>query len=301
MPLPPPVTAMLDRLTQAHDEIQQRICPLVAADTNAKYQASYLLSRIEDIKLIVERLGTQNDRMVILAHREDRLMPKVRQPTAFSKKLQAVMQERNRLVAKMRIDMESLYIYGNLALDYWASIVKYVYGLPNDSAWRFPYNALHEQIVKPTPPAALQPLISAHELDMHWLNYNLRIYRNGFIEHIDRPIQRGASAPNFYLGFSIHIPSAVGALSDAEKADIYASIAHIAPQFTSGRPANYWQRQPALTLQWMFHGIDQIANHSDRELVSKAWRELGGETVSYEIIVQRLTNLLLSSASTMAP
>ena len=239
--------------------------------------------------------------MIELAHREDKLTPQIRPRPFFSKKLQSVLQERNNLVTKMRIDLESLYIYGNLILDYWASIIGYLYNLPGYSTWQHPYTKLHDLVVAASPPAALQPLISAHSSDIYWLNYNLRLYRNGFIEHLDRPVQRGASTPTFQLGFSLHMPVAVGQVSPAEKSQLLSSVSHIAPQFTVGRAQGFWQRQPDLVLQWMFHGIDSIASHNDRKLVSDAWRKLGGETVSYEILVQRLLNLLKTSASTIDP
>jgi hypothetical protein len=275
--------------------------PLVASNEPAKYQASYLMGRLEDMKIIVERLGRQNARLIILSYREDNLMPQLKPRQFYSKKLQIVLQERNSIVTKMRIDLETLYIYGNLILDYWASIVGFIYSLPGLTNWQHPYTELHSIIVSANPPLSLQTLITSQGNDIFWLNYNLRLYRNGFIEHLDRPVQRGASTPTYRLGFSFHIPVAVGQISATEKARVLSSIAHIAPQFTQGKAPEFWQRQPELVLQWMFHGIDMITNHSDRKLVSDVWRKLGGETVSYDILITRLLSLLVNSAQTLNP
>lgn len=296
---PPIIQGLIDDTKAAKDLLNSDFVPLVRGNTDANYQVSYLINRLNDLEVLIDRLGTQDVRGINLAAREHRLTPVKRPPYQFSKRLQAVMQERNKIVGSMQLDMESVYIYGNLALDHWARILGYICNVPSLSSNDYPFAKLHNMICQSSPPAGLSAVITNHSEAITWLYYNLRIYRNGFIEHLDKPMQRGSTSYNNRLGFSLYTPAAVGSITDADEQILHRTLSHIAPQFTASLPPGHWQLKPRGSLQLMFHNIDQIQSCDDREKVSRVWKKLGGETVSYEVLARHLINLLNSSPAAL--
>jgi hypothetical protein len=81
------------------------------------YHHGLLLERLEDVRTIVERIGQARARSTVLAERADRLRPaKEMAGKPYSKKLSAVMHESSALTRQMKLDTESLYVFGNLCL-----------------------------------------------------------------------------------------------------------------------------------------------------------------------------------------
>jgi len=297
--IPPIIQNLIDDTRVARDALNSDFVPLVAGDTNGNYQVSYLIKRLDNIKVLIERLGAQDVRSISLAARERALTPVIRPPHKFSKRLQAVMEERTEIAGGMQLDLESLYIYGNLALDHWARIVGHICNTPSLYSDGYPFAKLYQMICQALPPTELSVVIANHRQDIIWLYYNLRIYRNGFIEHLDKPMQRGSTSYNNRIGFSFFSPAAVGSVSATQEQGLHNTISHIAPQFTATLRPGHWQRRPRGSLQLMFQNIDQIQSYDDRERISRVWKQLGGETVSYEVLARRLINLLMSPPDTL--
>lgn len=291
---------LLPLLDQTLETMREVIQPLVLHDTHTKYQLSYLTGRLEHMKIVTGRLIRQNQRLIELAWMQEKYEPRRRPRSAFSKKLQAIFKESHELGLRMAIDLETLYVYGNLALDHWASVVGLIANVPDASEWSYPYAKLHGEIVKTVPPEGLRRLKLADEKDIYWLFYNLREFRNKFIEHIDRPLQKGSSRRTYYMGFNFYVPAASGSLTDEELAEQYARINHLQEPFVRNLPPNHWQRKPQVVLQSMVQRIETIENYEDRQLVLSVWKVVGGDSVSYEVLLRRFTKLLIDSASTLA-
>jgi hypothetical protein len=286
-------------LQEVRDKINEKIQPLVVGDKHANYQTAYLLGRIEDVQLITKRLITQNQRLIDLAWMDEAITPVIRPRHQFSKRRQSIHKEMHLLEIKMRLDLESLYIYGNFVLDHWAAVVGFLRNIPQSASWDHPYTKLHTELVAQQPNDSIASVKAFHADDIYWLLYNLREYRNKFIEHLDRPIQKGSGRSVFYMGFYFFMPAAGGSLTDEQIAAHYASIAHLDAQFTARLSADSWQRKPRAVLQMMMHRIDTIEQLEDRKAVLKAWKAIGGDSVSYEVLIRRLTKLLNESIATI--
>lgn len=291
---------LLPLLDQALEKMRVVIQPLVLNDRHTNYQLSYLIGRLEHIKIVTKRLIGQDQRLIELAWMQEKYEPKQRTRAVFSKKIQAILKESHELGLRMSIDLETLYVYGNLALDHWASTVGFIANIPNSSRWSYPFANLHSEIIKPIPSEGLRSLKLTDEKDICWLFYNLREFRNKFIEHIDRPLQKGSGRRVYYMGFNFFIPAASGSLSDEEVSRQYAQIAHLQEPFIRNLPPDHWQRKPRAVLQSMVQRIETIESHQDRQLVLAVWKVIGGDSVSYEVLVRRFTKLLIESASTLA-
>lgn len=288
---------LLDRTTET---INQVIQPLVIHDRHTNYQLSYLNGRLEHIKIVIKRLIAQNQRLIELAWLQEKYEPKKRPRAVFSKRLQAIFKESHELSIRMTIDLEALYVYANLSLDHWSYVAGFIANVPNSSKWLYPFSSLHSEIVKPEPADGLRRLKLVNGKDIYWIFYNLREFRNKFIEHIDRPIQKGSSRRTYHMGFNFFVPVASGSLSDEEVAEQLARIAHLQEPFVRNLPPNHWQRKPRAVLQSMVQRIETIESHDERQLVLKVWKIIGGDSVSYEVLVRRFAKLLTESASTIA-
>lgn len=289
--------ALLDR---AIEKMKHEIQPLVAQDRHSNYQLSYLISRLNQMKVVTERLIAQNQRLIQLAWMREKYQPVMRPRTTFSKRLQAIFRESNELEIKMVIDFETLYIYGNLALDHWASVVGFIANVPNSDKWPFPFAGLYKEIIKSPPPEGLRTLKSTDGGDVHWLFYNLREFRNKFIEHVDRPLQKGSSRRLYYMGFNFFVPAASGALTEQEVVELHAQVAHLQGPFVEKLPPDHWQRKPRAVLQAMVQHIETIESHTDRQLVLSVWKKIGGESPSYQTLVRRFAKLIVDSSATLA-
>lgn len=201
----------------------------------------------------------------------------------------------------MRLDMESLLILGNMTLDQLALFLKLRHQIPGSlSNWKYPFSELHRQIINThNQDTTITSLRSSLERDIWWLQFNVRSYRNTFIEHLDRPWQRGSSRPVYVEGFSFFIPTPAGSLTDVEERSISDTVEHLLPDGLRNLPSDHWQRKPRAIVQWLVQHIDTVTSASDREAVGNAWERIGGETVSYEVIARRIL-AMLEGASAIA-
>jgi hypothetical protein len=169
---------------------------------------------------------------VALAHQEDRYRPKKNPYHSNSKRIRAIHQEEHQLTMAMQLDMESLLIYLNLTLDQYAAVFGHLQELSSVDRWRFPFNDLFASVERPSQQPAIQFLQNNYCTHLVWLYYKVRRYRNRFVEHLDRPIQRGTIRPIYQEGFTLFAPATHGSMDAAEEAQHYQSLAQIAARQT---------------------------------------------------------------------
>lgn len=257
-----------------------------------------LLERLENLRLLITRIGEARYRTIELAHGEEQYRPRVqREGRPLSKRLSAVMRESSDLTRQMRMDAESLYIFANLTLDQWAFVIAYGLGLPEPTRYRYSY--LVDQLQGARTLAALQELKQAHLTDAIWLLYQVRWYRNAFIEHVERPWQRGSTMGVYQEDFNFFITTPVGWIAPDEERRLVDGIKHLAPDWVKQLPADHWQAKPRAVLEATYREIDRISAQVDRQAVWTVWQQLGGSTVSFDRLARRLLDFLTASTATM--
>src|SRR6185312_5269037 len=154
-----------------------RIPPELPDWQRAVHHQSYLLTRIGNIRLIIERLGQANAELVAMSYEADERWPDRYQKTD-SPELSEHNRKEYRLTEEMQLDMESLFIYGNLVLDQLALFFKLRHQVPGSmSNWKFPFDQLCQQIRNAhNQDPALVALRAASERETWWLELNVRIY-----------------------------------------------------------------------------------------------------------------------------
>lgn len=244
-------------------------------------------------------MGRARFRITVLNERFECLEPKtgVKPGKPFPKYLQRISSEENKLTTLMRMDNESLYVFGNLMLDQWAYNIAYGLGLKDARLYTFHH--LVSQLQKNNINPRLKLFHERHFKDAVWLYYQLRFYRNNFIEHIDRPWQRGSTMSTFGDDFEFFIPTPPGWIPDEKQQEMFATIEHLIPEWVKGLPDDHWQKKSRPTLEAILKNIDAIPKQEDREKVWNVWKEIGGSTVSFDILGNRIAKFINESTATL--
>lgn len=301
--LPANAQALLDQLdsvVEQQRELSSRVQEL-KGNPRGPYALAYhhgmLLERLENLQLLVRRVGTARGRWTELVTREERNRPQRVVPgRPFSKRVSAIMTEQRELTMQMRLDVETLYVLANMTLDQWAPMLRGCLGL--EPLGSYPFRTLVDRMQSASPPGELSSLVEKHLADAIWLCYQVRFYRNVFVEHVDTPWQRGSTMSHMGEDFNFFIGSPVGWLPEGREAQLIEPLRQFTPTHIAELPADHWQRKPRAILEAVFSRIDEISTQADRELVWAAWKEIGGSTVSYDVWMNRLVKFLLGSAET---
>lgn len=247
------------------------------------------------VRQILERLGRQRAQI----NEAQVSLDDVQQEQEQSDAAQSLYGRISDLTGKMRLDLETLYIFGNMALDQWAYAIAYLRGVTDPEGYKFEH--FYIKLQSKGTPVALQEFKDHHLKDVIWLRFHIRMYRNTFIEHIDRPWQRGTTMTLHGDDFKFFIPAAVGWVSESQKSDIItkAQLEKFAPERLKQRPKDYWEWQTPRLLEVVFNQIDEVERQVDRERIEDAWKLMGGSTVSYLVLAQRLISFLSASIDTI--
>lgn len=208
------------------------------------------------------------------------------------------MSKHHELTEQMKLDMESLYVFGNLLLDQWSYMTAYLTGINSPDS--FDFHALYDEMSSKKEKGSFSLLWDKHRKDIYWLYYQLRSYRNIFIEHVRRPWQRGNMMSVYGDDFNLFIPTPPGWLDDEEIQRNLKGIFHLAPKILQDAPDDYWEKKNLRrVLEVTFTHIDDIEEKKDREKVWDVWKIVGGSTPSYDVVGYRLMNFIVNSVPTL--
>ncbi len=305
-PFPVRAVVVLQKIDEATEQyrqltslVQRLAAPIPAGPYALFHHLANVHERLESVKVILTRLGNSKTKLKELAMDEAPYRSQKSDPgKPFPKELQEIFAKQDVLTQQMKLDMESLYIFGNLLLDQWAHTIAYLCGLQNPD--NFGYRGLVELLQSAAGGGIIAPLWLKHKNDILWLFYQLKFYRNIFIEHIRRPWQRGTTMSAYGDDFNFFICTPPGWIPDEKVEQMIKEIAHLAPQALLNMPDDYWEKaRPRRYLEVTFNHIDQIERQADREKVSNVWQQVGGSTPAYFVIGHRLIRLISDSSKTI--
>ncbi len=255
--------------------------------------------RMQNVKLLTARLIANRKLLTELAYQDDQLRPRkrIRYGKLPSKRLQVVRNKEREANEQMKLDMESLFIFGNLLLEQWTYVIHYLIGETNLKERDF--SKLVTTLQSKQNNGLLQPLWDNHYEDLIWLYYQLRAFRNIFIEHIKSPWQNGTSRETYGDSFRLATPSPVGWIDEVEIEKKIRKIAYLAPQWAKRNPAVWNQNNIRQLLEVIFYHIDGVGDRGKQEKVWEVWRQVGGWTPSYDMIAFRLMRFMAQSLLTM--
>lgn len=305
LPVPIKVSIILNLADQAlknHQLLNKKVHELITITPGTYalfHHHAHLIERIKDVKNIIKRLGENRKEITDLSIKEDALRPsKVRSGKPLPKRLQTIMRKHHELVEQMKLDMESLYVFGNLLLDQWSYVIAYLTGMNEPCGVNF--RVLYDKISSKKDIGQLSLLKDRHRKDIYWLYYQMRSYRNIFIEHVRRPWQRGNTMTVYGNDFNLFIPTPPGWLDDKETQKHLQGIFHLAPKALQDAPDDYWEKKNLnRVLEVTFMNIDEIEEKENREKVWDVWKVIGGSTPSYDSVGYRLMDFITNSIPTL--
>jgi hypothetical protein len=233
---------------------------------------------------------------------------RLRQPSPGGASAQEAAQRRNAriesyLLRAMRLDFESLYVFGAIFLDQRSLSAGYLAGVSKPETMTFVRLA---QLLEtsPQPYPVLQAVAASCMNDVRWLQLQMRTFRNRFVEHADRPWQRGTTMPLHGLEFRLFLCSPPGWIDDREAEREIRAVLRLAPKWLQDAPENHWQKARASALlERIVDNIGEVALQADRDKVAELVGKAGITSPSFKVVVHRLarfadqaTSLLLSAA-----
>lgn len=305
LPLPVKVGAlikMIDDITNKQRVLSKDIHKLIEITPGTYalwHHHSYIFGRLKDIETILERMGKNKKRLIELAIKENKVRPTKYFKRKASKILQPILAEHDKITHQMKLDMESLYIFGNMLLDQWTYFIWYALGL--GVVPTHPFFELANKIQAKEVNGPLEKIKEKHADSIFWLLYQIRFYRNKFIEHVDQPRQVGNTASVYGDDFQLFIPTPPGWEDNVKVKKILEEIYPLAPEALRNAPDDYWEKKNLKrVLEVTFMNIGKLEKQSDREKVWNAWNLVGGTTPSYDLLAAKLLAFMLESTETIS-
>lgn len=133
--------AMADSALANQLQLNKKIADIIAGVSGSFAliaHDSYLFERTNDVKTIIVRMKSNQCLLAELTQKDTLLRPKKRiYRKKLSQPLQKVYEKSQEIHQQMKLDMESLYIFGNLLLDQWAHVVGYIVNDSEPQKWSF--------------------------------------------------------------------------------------------------------------------------------------------------------------------
>jgi hypothetical protein len=259
---------------------------------------SHCLTRVRDNKRILQRLCEQRVALTVLAHAREKHTPKdwAAGPPP-TEELQAVMREESEIGELMKLDFESLYMFGGILLDQWAIQAIAIGNLPLRK--KYPYRELVDYLQVNSD--ALHPVRESLARELLWLYYQMRFYRNRFVVHANRPWQRGTTRSVFGHDFNLFTPTPPGWLNDEELDQEIKGLVHLAPEPIRNAPVDYWEKaRPGALTERLFDNIPNIEDPEDRKKIAELIGKKGGSTPSFEIVGRNLLGLVAKGTAILS-
>ena len=260
------------------------------------HHSSHSIARLTDCGLILQRMVNTRRLLTQLAYEKNRVMPRDWPAgTPFPEEMQAVLRRDGQCVEHMKLDHESLYLFGGILLDQWAFQALAVGGTKSKTGNGF---ADLVDVLEAGSAAVFSPLWANHRDDILWMHYQLRFYRNRFIVHADRPWQRGTGHSVYGDDFNLHTPSPPGWLDDAALDSDILSLLPLAPEAIRRDPRR--RTHPGAVIEAMF---DDIGRHgpADRKRIADLFKQKGGSTPNFQVLARRLLRLIALGTETLIP
>lgn len=300
-PLPSMVSAVPPTIEQArknYELLTKKLQELTAVPPGSYalfHHNAFVWERITDIQLIFDRL-IDNRQLLTELNTEEQTLRQQNSPT-YAEWVRVHFSKSIGIHQQMKIDMETLFIFGNLLLEQWTYVILYLIG--EEVTKETDFAKLMTRLQNKGDHGLLQPLWDKHHKDMLWLLYQIRNYRNIFIEHPRSPTQRGTSMFTFGDDFRLASPAPPDWISQDEIEKTVRKIRYLAPQWAKSPDIEWYTRQPRQLLEIIFYYIDEIEKLPQREEVWTAWKKIGGWTFSYDMIAFRLMRFMAESMLTM--
>jgi len=251
------------------------------------HYSSHAITRLKDCRCIVKRLFAGRRKLTELARQEELTRPK-NWPAGkpYPNEVKKIMKEERELTECMKLDIESLYMFGMILLDQWALQSICIGNLALQK--KHPFNELVYYFDSGNNDI-LAPIWDQLKEKILWLHYQLRFYRNKFVVHANRPWQRGTTMSVYGDDFNLFIPTPPGWIDDEKANQEITELIYLAPEHIQKASSDYWEKKnPRRLIEILFDNIGNIEKKSDREKIASIFSTVGGSTPTFQILAGNL-------------
>jgi hypothetical protein len=255
---------------------------------------SHAMTALQDCNRILRRLFSGRALLTQLSLEEQKAIPRNWPAgTPYPEGVSKVINRSQDATEFMKLDLESLYVFGGVLLDQWALQAIAIGNI--ECPKRYPFRELVD-VLDENRNTVLAPLWTAIKNDALWLFYQLRFYRNRFIIHANRPWQRGTTRSLYGNDFNLFTPTPPGWLDDEALDAEIKSLMVLAPERIRNARDDYWEKaQPGRLIEVLFDMIPQFEK-ADREHISQLFGRKGGSTPDFATVGQRLLRMISEGA-----
>jgi hypothetical protein len=258
------------------------------------HQLAFASARVQDVRFLFVRMMSERRRLgraarQSLAHSR---LPRPLPPATHAR-ASSVARLRDHLDQAIRLDFESLYVFGAIFLDHWASATAYLAGLPSPASVTF--ERLCVRHIEPETVAAANPVLArlfqAHLGEMRWLQFQFRTFRNKFVEHAGRPWQRGTTMPLYgdSLEYRLWIPSPPGWQDGSATArEIHRTAVTLREHLVGTRVRDDVPQHPLELLAGLVDGIGTMNRQADRDVIRDLVGRAGITSPPFDTLAHRL-------------
>lgn len=260
------------------------------------YHQSYVLERLKDIKNILDRMQKNRKKYTRLAIKGNEIGADKYSGISAPSEVKRIWRGQVQATDNLKTDLECLYIFANMTLDQWAKVLCDYFDEPIPG--KYPFREMIAQLERDGYSGKLLPFWNQYKKDILWLYYQIRFYRNVFIEHLDRPWQRGTNMAVYGTDFQLFIVTPPNWMTPDKEAALIKSVDYLMPRWLKDKPDDYWEKgRLHRRIEVSFTNIDDIEKPSDREALWKVFKEIGGTHLSFEVLANRLLSFLTDTAT----
>ncbi len=255
---------------------------------SANFHASVAVERTNDVGRIIGRLTNGFFALMEVVREQEQLRPPDGWPPGpLQGRAHDLWWQGNSLGIYLKMDFESLYLFGEILLDQWSLVV--AYALQKSRARE---TSFHSLVAEFEEGEITSPLLCAlwkrYNSDMIWLHANMRVYRNTFITHFDAPKQRGYGYDHGGTEFQLSVVQHVGQEFEDPQITVSKLLPYTPHWFQHLPQKHYLRNSPRNVLQMVLSTIDSVQDYQDRRTILGIVRKVGVITPSFHTVAERL-------------
>lgn len=243
------------------------------------------LIRVRQAAVIVRRL--YNNRTELF--KAETVCDLVRQPEAQPPIAHAqIFEIGHQIDEQIVLDFQTFLVFAGVALDEWAHCAAYTLGTPK------PVKTSFEIIAKDNGEGPFSEIWGTHKEEILWLDTFIRLFRNKFFVHRERPWQFSYGHLVHSLEWSFWSPLSSGWLSEERKGEVDATISNLAHKLGIEIYGEMHRN--------IFQVLQKTANleREDRKIIRCIAAEVAFEMPTFQEIAHKFLDFLLNASGTLA-
>lgn len=256
------------------------------------YHQVEVMTRAKDLALITSRMFRNRTRRERANAEFQALRPSdIPAGVPWPENIASASRVIDEMVHELRLDLETVFLFGAVMLDQWSFMVARLAGISNPTEVSF-FPLVEERLDAPDAPEAVVSLRS-HKAALRWLVFWFRHFRNDFIVHTKSPTQKGPITGGFEQDITLFMPTAVGWEDEDKLEKATRKLMRLAPEWLRRSPDDYWEKQRwRRLLERIAENIGSLDKKHDRLRVAAVAKQAGLTSPRSQVLVSVLARTI---------